>query len=334
MSEDRKKNKGVQYPLIRRCAIDGYYLVDSNTRAVLTPLYSYIKPFYNGYATVRNDKGQWNYLDIHGELVSPNQWFKDAISCMYGYMIVRLDDGQFAVLHQDGTLSDNRIYHYTQLYKGYAIIKRKDNKLNAINSKGELIFKDTWMTSIRYIAPLSLWICQYSDGHTYIYREDGSLLYNEFSLVYVTYLDDKILLIKNTLGKYNLLTKDGKLLSSNKWFKRAYSFGNGLYMVVNDDKLCNLIDNSGQMFFSNTWFKNIRSGLNGEIIITDLPKGGTRIFNKNGKKLLTTSDDIRVSCPYMSDSVLLLKDKYVYEYRYNRRHECLCRNLLKKEVTL
>ena len=96
---------------------DGYAVVELNDKwnyidiqgKLVSPnqWFDYITAFYNGYAEVEfNNK--YNFIDTQGKLVSPNQWFDDAGIFLNGYARVKLNDKWYKInLKENNTTTVN-----------------------------------------------------------------------------------------------------------------------------------------------------------------------------------------------------------------------------------
>ena len=100
--------------------------------------YDYVGKFYNGYAGVfLNDK--YNFIDVQGNLVFPNQWF-DWIGDFYdGYARVKLN-GKWNYIDTRGRLiSPNQWFDWIGSFSnGYANVKL-NNKWYRIDTKGNIV---------------------------------------------------------------------------------------------------------------------------------------------------------------------------------------------------
>ena len=100
--------------------------------------YDFVGNLYNGYAKVRfNDK--WNFIDIQGKLVSPNQWFDSVGIFTNGYAWVRLNDKWNYIDTRGKLLSPNLWFNAADdFYDGSALVKL-NNKWYKIDTKGNIV---------------------------------------------------------------------------------------------------------------------------------------------------------------------------------------------------
>ena len=97
---------------------------------------------------------------------------------------------------------------------GYAAVDL-DNKMNWIDTEGNLLFPNQWFNNC--------W--DFCEGYASI-------------------------LLK---GKCNWIDKEGNLLFPNQWFDSCYDFQDGYALVFINDN-CNWIDKEGNLLFPNQWF--------------------------------------------------------------------------------
>ena len=100
--------------------------------------YDFVGNLYNGYAKVKfNDK--WNFIDIQGKLVSPNQWFDGVGIFTNGYAWVRLNDKWNYIDTRGKLLSPNLWFNAADdFYDGSALVKL-NNKWYEIDTKGNIV---------------------------------------------------------------------------------------------------------------------------------------------------------------------------------------------------
>ena len=155
--------------------------------------YDFAGNFYNGYARVElNNK--YNFIDVQGNLVSPNQWF-DWISDFHdGYARVKLNNKWNLIDTQGKLVSPNQWFDGVVDYfsNGYAMVKL-NNKWNLIDTQGKLVSPNQWFDGV-----------------------------GRFTYGYAT--------VKLN-GKWNLVDTQGKLFSPNQWFDDIGDFSNGYATV-------------------------------------------------------------------------------------------------------
>ena len=108
--------------------------------------YDFVGNLYNGYAKIRfNDK--WNFIDIQGKLVSPNQWFDGVGIFTNGYAWVKLNS-KFNFIDTQGKLvSPNQWFDSVGIFtNGYAWVRLND-KWNYIDTRGKLLSPNLWFNA-------------------------------------------------------------------------------------------------------------------------------------------------------------------------------------------
>ena len=108
--------------------------------------YDFIGNLYNGYAKVRfNDK--WNFIDIQGKLVSPNQWFDSVGIFTNGYAWVKLNSKFNFIDTQRKLVSPNQWFDSVGIFtNGYAWVRLND-KWNYIDTRGKLLSPNLWFNA-------------------------------------------------------------------------------------------------------------------------------------------------------------------------------------------
>ena len=108
--------------------------------------YDFVGNLYNGYAKVRfNDK--WNFIDIQGKLVSPNQWFDSVGIFTNGYAWVKLNSKFNFIDTQRKLVSPNQWFDSVGIFtNGYAWVRLND-KRNYIDTRGKLLSPNLWFNA-------------------------------------------------------------------------------------------------------------------------------------------------------------------------------------------
>ena len=108
--------------------------------------YDFVGNLYNGYAKVRfNDK--WNFIDIQGKLVSPNQWFDNVGIFTNGYAWVKLNSKFNFIDTQRKLVSPNQWFDSVGIFtNGYAWVRLND-KWNYIDTRGKLLSPNLWFNA-------------------------------------------------------------------------------------------------------------------------------------------------------------------------------------------
>ena len=99
--------------------------------------YDFVGNFYNGYVRViLNNK--YNFIDVLGNMVSPNQWFDWIGNFCSGYAKVKLNNKYNFIDTQGKLLSPNQWFDWIyDFYDGYGIVKL-NGKWYKIDTKGNI----------------------------------------------------------------------------------------------------------------------------------------------------------------------------------------------------
>ena len=154
--------------------------------------YDFVGNFYKGYATVKlNNK--YNFIDVQGKLVSPNQWFDDVGNFYNGYATVELNNKYNFIDIQGKLVSPNQWFDWIGVfYNGYAKVKL-NNKYNFIDVQGKLVSPNQWFDGVGI----------FTNGYAWVKLNN----------------------------KYNFIDTRGKLLSPNQWFDWIGDFHDGYASV-------------------------------------------------------------------------------------------------------
>ena len=110
---------------------------------------------------------------------------------------------------------------------GFAIVRRRTNEYNFINTKGKLL-SEQWFE----------WVSNFFNGFAVVRREDtlynlidtnGNYLFDK-CFMYVGNFHEGFAKVKRTNGEWNFIDKQGKLLS-NEWFGWCDNFFEGSAVV-------------------------------------------------------------------------------------------------------
>ena len=169
--------------------------------------YDYVGKFFNGYARVKLN-GKWNFIDVQGNLVSPNQWFDWFGNFSNGYAKVILNNKWNLVDTQGKLVSPNQWFDGVgNFYDGYAQVNL-NNKWNFIDTQGKLVSPNQWFNVVGY----------FSNGYARVKLNN----------------------------KWNLIDTQGKLVSPNQWFDDIGNFSDGYAGVILNNKWYN-IDTKGNI---------------------------------------------------------------------------------------
>ena len=170
--------------------------------------------FKNGFAEVRLNR-KWNWIDVEGNLLSPNQWFDECLRFTEGFALVQLN-GKWNLMDAEGNLlSPNQWFDDCfNFYNGFGRVEL-NGEYNWIDSEGNLLFPNQW----------------FDDCNAF---EEG------FAVVKLN-------------GKWNWIDTKGNLLSPNQWFDDCFNFYNGFGKVELNGEY-NWMDSEGNLLFPNQWF--------------------------------------------------------------------------------
>ena len=109
--------------------------------------YDVVGNFYNGYAHVELNY-KYNFIDVQGNLVSPNQWFNNVGIFTNGYAWVRLNNKYNFIDTQGKLVSPNQWFDGVGIFtNGYATVKL-NNKYNFIDVQGNMVSPNQWFDGV------------------------------------------------------------------------------------------------------------------------------------------------------------------------------------------
>ena len=109
--------------------------------------YDVVGNFYNGYAHVELNY-KYNFIDVQGKLLSPNQWFDWIGDFHDGYATVKLSNKWNFIDTQGKLVSPNQWFDGVgNFYDGYARVKL-NNKWNSVDTQGKLVSPNQWFDGV------------------------------------------------------------------------------------------------------------------------------------------------------------------------------------------
>jgi hypothetical protein len=178
-------------------------------------VFEYCDEFSEGYAVIFL-KNKYNFIDIEGNLLFPNQWFDVCGNFHEGYAVIELNDKYNLISTKGDLLFPNQWFDWCGDFNYGYVAFRINDKYNWINAEGDLLVPNQWFDS-------------------------GGNFYDGYAIVR----------LKNK--GWNFINTEGDILSPNQWFDDAYSFYNE-YAVVILNSGYNLIDVRGDLLSPNQWF--------------------------------------------------------------------------------
>lgn len=116
-----------------------YYYIYNSITNVYTEKYSKIEKFIDGLAIVRSIRGNYNFIDENGEILS-SIWFSDVNKFIGDYAIVTYqihDDSPYRLLRKDGYMIQSEFKEISKIFNNFPIIRRpnfwgimKENYIN------------------------------------------------------------------------------------------------------------------------------------------------------------------------------------------------------------
>lgn len=177
----------------------------------------------NGYSVVQRDDDKLNYMDKDGNILLPHMWLRSA---------------------------DN-------FYWNRAIISRDDNLFNIIDNHGNVISKEWFQTAQRCYGCGCIRVTR-TNGDMNVIKPNGRFLHNLQDIVFVDYSPClQLIRVKSREGKWNFITKTGRLISPSLWFLSCCPCYSNYTSVQREDGLWNIINIHGDILCPNIWFKNI-----------------------------------------------------------------------------
>ena len=223
--------------------------------------YDVVGNFYNGYAHVELNY-KYNFIDVQGNLVSPNQWFNSVGIFTNGYAWVRLNNKYNFIDTQGKLVSPNQWFDGVGIFtNGYATVKL-NNKYNFIDVQRNLVSPKLWFDYI---------VDYFSNGYAKVELNN----------------------------KCNYIDTRGKLVSPNQWFDWIGDFHDG-YATVKLNNKYNFIDVQRNLVSPKLWFDYIVDYFSNGYAIVELNNKWYKIDTKgnimtavNEHTVTITKSDLR-----------------------------------------
>lgn len=236
-----------------------YNYMDEHEKILSKIWFECCEPFSNGFAVVKLN-GRYNYIKQDGTLLCPNQWFH---FCYYfnkfGLAPVEIETQKPStnIVKSDGSFlfSTNLTAVGRFDEDGYASIRNDEWKWNSIDKNGQIVFKN-WYDFVRHEVN-GLFEVEINGRSTFFDINEKRVCNAWFDYVtryatnknvIVAFIVDKTINLKT----YNVITKEGKVLSPNKSFDEILPLNNGKYMVRNGNSL-NYLNEDGTLMFKH-WY--------------------------------------------------------------------------------
>lgn len=180
------------------------------------------------FKCIERKDGKRNIIDMNGNILSPNYWFRDVIIGQYGYIIVQRDD----------------------------------YLLNLLNEKGEILFQDKWFCGIWHICN-GVFVADTPHRIYYLIDINGEILMNGKPLMSTTYSENNIekIIVKDENHLYNIYDIKTRKLILEQWasFIRPWSTDRYACVLCAETYLWNYVDEKGDFLSKDKWFKNCYS---------------------------------------------------------------------------
>ena len=210
--------------------------------------------FSDGFCSVTVG-GKKNFIDKNGNLLSET-WFEDVYAFVNGFASVTNDCGKMNYIKPDGSfLLDEWVDDTISFFENNEIsIIRKDKSCYIIDNTGKVRTKTPY--SLIYICDEVCIARKRDEKHEDKYcllTFDGTPVVNEWFDSVCAPLDNDCcdFFIVEKDGKYNFLSKGGRILSDT-WYSHAAHFS-GDYALVSSNGKYNYIDKKGK-YLSEQWF--------------------------------------------------------------------------------
>ena len=247
----------------------------------------------NGYAVVlKNNKETFIHVDENGISFLDNKWHDEVCGFPYDGSYAYLDENEWNILdiasgkpmYDEGfdtceTLDSEKMY----------MVKRTSEKFgdnyNCAFSNGKLVC-DKWFFSINIIQDFIM--CYEGPGRKVtVYNKDGKLLVDDDRYAYSEIMGDYVIVKKEFYNKdlYNVVDRNGKLLSKNDWFTIISREHGHFLRVVDSNNKRNVLSSTGKLLLPrnfDNYIENVQDIDSGEycIVVSDSYKYA--LIDKNG----------------------------------------------------
>lgn len=126
---------------IQSDASDKFGFFNKSLKLAIPAEYSAADSFSESLAAVRNNDGNWGYINTKGQLVIPYTYSRRPSCFSSGRAKVESKEGKYGYINKDNKLIISAIYEYaTSFYKGYALVRTDYNSpVQLIDTTGIIV---------------------------------------------------------------------------------------------------------------------------------------------------------------------------------------------------
>ena len=194
--------------------------------------------------------------DTFDEVINTTEWWKndnvlDLLYFLDGFAIVRRRNNEYNFINTKGKLLSEQWFEWvSNFFNGFAVVRREDTLYNLIDTNGNYLF-DKWFSYIDYFKD-GIARVQRSDKQCNYINKNGKIISDEW-FMWVNDFEDEFARVKREDKLQNLINKDGKILSE-QWFDWISGFYDGFSVIGRGNHEYNYIDKQGKII-SSEWFK-------------------------------------------------------------------------------
>ena len=258
----------------------------------------------------------YNIINNNSYEILLDEWFNEITPFNdKGIAIIRHNIKGDNILTKDGNiLSPIWFYKINHFFNGYALVETKDHMYNFIDENGKLIREESFYSiqpSTNFINGFCMLKCCYSFNFI---NTNGEFLLDDYYKGLATDFDENgFSIVKKDSWKnmYNILTKDGKFLSKEFYFKIERTSSNA-FIIESDNHHKNIMDFNGKII-SDEWFSIIKDYGNNTFLVEK--NNLYNIIDINGR--LIFDDWLNHIINISNDRKILIRNKKYNIYQNN-----------------
>ena len=248
----------------------------------------------NGYAVVlKNNKETFIHVDENGISFLDNKWHDKVCGFPYDGSYAYLDKNEWNILDialgnpmYDDSFDACVTLDNKHMYSLKRTSVNGDDNYNYAFSNGKLVC-DKWFSSINIIQ--DFFICYEGQGRKVtVYNKDGKLLVDDYRYADIEIMGEYVIVKKIINGQnlYNVVDRNGKLLSKDEWFILVGREHGHFLRVVDSYNKRNVLSSAGKLLLPRNfddYIANVQDIDSGEYCIVVSDNYKYALIDKNGK---------------------------------------------------
>lgn len=209
---------------------------------------------------IQLNPGLWNFIDKEGNILFPYQRFKWVSNFHDGFACVQREDRLWNFMDINGNMLSTKWFNNVDFFfNGFARVQFSNKAWNMLKIDGTFLFEECSGYK---------WVSQFQYEYTTILRDDdywnlidkqGHILSPNlwFNSIGVCY--SNYATVQRDDFKWNFIDLNGNILSPNQWYKSITPFHGNIAGIQRNDGQWSVIDRKGNILRPNFLFNNIKA---------------------------------------------------------------------------